>query len=348
MKGKPIKWLKRNVKATAFNVRSCAATIVRSLDPYASKAFSRSLLVMHAHYYPNSKIEGNASEVIRRNLQWLKTHCNVVPLSDGLRCLDRGMTLPSRAVALVVDDATSGFADLGLPVLAETGIPYSLAVIPGFVESGSRDYQMARLMNIGGHRFQASGITLLEKARNWFRLKESERERFDLNTLFSRARDLSDGSLSELLDHLEAPHHNMMNWKQLMRLTETTQAKLVSHTMSHPHLRYANGAWLEWETSGAKRAIEIITGEQVDVFVYPYGYPKDAGDLVVNAVRQTGYRYGLLTRKGITVGNTCRYRIPRVDAEVPEDRFRQHASTAGWAVLCGTGPVEGDPIQRAR
>lgn len=345
MKKKLIKRLKRDVKATTFKVRAGTAMIVRSLDPYASQAFSRSLLVMHAHYYPNPKIEGNDVEVIRQNLQWLKENCNVVPLSEGLRCLERGMTLPKRAVSMVVDDATAGFADQGLPLLAEAGIPYSLAVIPGFVDSGTRDYKMARLMHMGGHHFRAKGRTVLKKAKEWFRLKDEKEEGVDLNTLFVRARELSDASLSELLNLLQVPHHNMMNWKQLRRLTGTGQVELVSHTMSHPHLRHANEDWLEWETLGAKRALEGATGEPVDVFVYPYGHRKDANRKVVNALQRAGYEYGLLTRKGITTGKTCRFRIPRVNAEVPETVFRKHASTAGWAILYGSRPADENPIE---
>jgi len=81
-------------------------------EPLVSAWGTNRLIVLFAHLYPDSS--GNFNQnIIRKNLQYRAQECNVLPLREAMKRLDRNQELPPRAVAILVDDATKAFEQKG-------------------------------------------------------------------------------------------------------------------------------------------------------------------------------------------------------------------------------------------
>ncbi len=127
--------------ATPFFV--LAETLVSALG-------ANRLIVLYAHLYPDQY--GNINQdLIKKNLQYLVQACNVLPLREAMDRLEKNQALPRRAIAILVDDATKAFGQVGRKLLKEVELPYTLAIIPGLIENSGKENQIARLMRLAGH-----------------------------------------------------------------------------------------------------------------------------------------------------------------------------------------------------
>ena len=75
---------------------------------------------------------------LARQLAFLGRRCNVVPLTDALRALDRDDPLPPRAVALTFDDGYRDQLELAAPMLARLGLPATFFLVPGLLDGTAR------------------------------------------------------------------------------------------------------------------------------------------------------------------------------------------------------------------
>lgn len=78
-------------------------------------------------------------DVFRAQMQWLRTHADVLSLDAALCALSDGTAMSGRPqVVLTFDDGTTDFTDIAVPVLVEHGLPATLFVATAFVEEGRR------------------------------------------------------------------------------------------------------------------------------------------------------------------------------------------------------------------
>jgi len=238
-------------------------------------------------------------------------------------------------VAIIVDDATQVFFQVGRKLLSDAGLPYTLAVIPGLIKSKGKEHLLSRLMRIAGHSYWLSNQEMLERALAWFGATEYQ-ETASFETVFSKASKF----LTRLLVHVRALDHDFMTWEELKELKSQGEVHFASHTMSHPQMRFASGAWLDWELSRSKAMLEKNLGVTVNTLVFPYGNPKNLTLEVRQALDRYGYKNSFFTEKGAVGPDTMRYSMPRLPLEDESWRLRIHSCPAVCSILY-PGPRHG-------
>jgi peptidoglycan/xylan/chitin deacetylase (PgdA/CDA1 family) len=269
---------------------------------------------------------------IMHDLNYLKNECHVLPLPEALDHMFTGVRLPSRAAAIIIDDATSSFYRTGREILSSINLPYTLAVIPGLIKSNKREHLLARLMRIAGHEYWLPAQEMLERALEWLGESENTGEAA-FETVFIRASELDDSKLIGLLDHLRALDHDFMTWEELKQVQSQDKVHFASHTMSHPQLRFVSGKWLDWEFERSRQLLEQNLGIKVNSLVVPYGHPKHFTAEVQLALNKAGFEYMFFTEKGIVGPATQHYRMPRMPLEDESWRLRIHSCPAVSSIL---------------
>ncbi|MGM0375045.1 MAG: polysaccharide deacetylase family protein, partial [Chloroflexota bacterium] len=315
-------------------VREELAPFLVGLEPLLATFFPNRLVVLYAHLYPDK--DGHFDrEGIQDTLQYLADECRVLPLPEALKRLEEGKGLPRRAVAIIVDDATQKFFQFGHGLLSASGLPYTLAVVPGLIQGGGKEHLLARLMRIAGHPYWLPNQEMLERVLAWFG-DEDSRERASFDTVFSKASALAEDALGELLEHIRALDHQFMTWEELKEVQTRDEVHFASHSMSHPQMRFAIRGWLEWELARSKALLEENLEVGVQSFVVPYGHPRQLTPAVSQALVKSGYRYAFLTRKGTVGTGTMRYTMPRLALEDEPWRLRVHTCPAVCSLIYPT------------
>ena len=109
------------------------------------------MIILVYHYFTeesDDRLACSASE-LEQQVDYLRRHCAVVPLLEGLRAIERGEPLAPRAVAITVDDCDSSFYELGWPVFRKYNLPLFCNVITG---SFGRTLDMGRRLNLMDRR----------------------------------------------------------------------------------------------------------------------------------------------------------------------------------------------------
>jgi len=292
---------------------------------------TKRLIVLFAHIYPDRSGNFNQS-LIRKNLQYLVRECNVLPLREAMKRLDRNQELPRRAVAILVDDATKDFGQQGRNLLAEVGLPYTLALIPGLIQDSGKENQIARLMRLAGHEYWLPNQEMVRKALDWFGPPIDEgADSFEC--LFEKARQLEEDQFEDLLLHVRAQNDHFMSWEELKQLQAKDQVDFASHTMSHPHLKLATGTWLDWEIGRSKELIQSNLGVEVNSLVVPYGNPKHFTADLQGALVKHEYKYAFSTEKGSIGTQAFRHQLPRLNLEDEHWHLKLHTCPAVCSFL---------------
>ena len=302
------------------------APFLIQLEPLLSRIYSNRLVVFYAHLYPDRKDEYHP-ELFLRNLSYLNKKCNVLPLSQALESLKRDRQLPPRAVSVVVDDATRSFWETGKKLLDGIGLPYTLAVIPGLIPSNRRDHLLARLMRIGGHQYWLAHREMLNRITEWFG-EDNRDQTLTFEQVFQRASRLNKEELQELLGYVRAVDDQFMSWQEIRELTEAAPVEIASHTMSHPWLSLCSGEWLDWELGRSREIIQEELGRDIETLVVPYGNRSHLHSEVLDVMKENGYRYSFLTRRGTVSPESFNHGLPRMNFEVETWRFKLYTCPA--------------------
>ncbi len=300
-------------------------------EPLVSALGNNRLIVLFAHLYPDRSGNFNQNS-IRKNLKYLAQECNVLPLREAMKRLDKNQELPRRAVAILVDDATKAFGQQGRKLLKEVELPYTLALIPGLIQDSGRENKIARLMRLAGHKYWLPQQEMVRKALDWFGSPVDEGAD-SYECLFEKARQLEEDQFEDLLLHVRAQDDHFMSWEELKQLQVEDQVDFASHTMSHPHLKLATGTWLDWEIGRSKELIQSNLGVEVDSLVVPYGNPKHFTPGLQQSLIKHEYKYAFSTEKGSIGYQTWRNQLPRLNLEDEYWRLKLHTCPAVCSCL---------------
>jgi peptidoglycan/xylan/chitin deacetylase (PgdA/CDA1 family) len=312
-------------------VRKSLEPILVGIEPVAAYLIRNRVTVFFAHLYPDNGKELDRKKIFN-DLLYLREHCQVRSLPDVLGRLEIGEQLPRRAVTIIVDDATQSFNKYGRELLSDAGLPYTLAVIPGLIKSDDKEHLLARLMRIAGHPYWLPHEEMLQHVMDWFGESESG-SNTTFEAVFNKAFDLPKGDLLDLIDHVQALDHDFISWDDLRSIQDQDDVNFVSHTMSHPQLRFVTGAWLEWEFRRSKQLIESNLSEKVESLVVPYGHPKHLTPEVIKSLEDLAFKHMFFTEKGVVGPKTLGYRMPRMPLEDASWRVRIHSCPAISSVL---------------
>jgi peptidoglycan/xylan/chitin deacetylase (PgdA/CDA1 family) len=248
----------------------------------------------------------------RWQMQLLKDHFDVLPLSEAIRRLQDG-ALPKRAASITFDDGYADNVSVALPVLQRLGLPATFFIATGYLDGGRmwNDTIIEAVRRARGTELDLSWLGL----GSWVVTTE---QRYEASaTLISRLKHLPhqerENRAAAIADAIgtELPQDLMMRSEQVAMLTSAGM-EIGAHTVSHPVLRSLSTEQAQQEIGSGRQRLSEITGKPVELFAYPHGRPgRDYDAQHVRIVRELGFLGAVSTAWGAADRFYDRFQLPR-------------------------------------
>ena len=269
------------------------------------------------------------------HLRFLRRRRQVVPLAAIVAAVKAGAEPDRGWVALTFDDALRCQTGLAAEILADHGMPWSLAVPAGLVDRGRSvwTYELAFLLL---NCWERATLRLPgDGDRVW--PTDSLRARIDtlkaLKELLMGGRSPADRQVS--LDALicefgeaafrerfeQEGTYAIATWAGLRRLADAG-VEMLSHGMDHAqHTVLLSDEELRRDLTCSRARITEMVRSVPAGYALPGGL---GGERSSRAVAAAGYEFCLTTRTGRVCAPAPLFALPRIDAEYPLSVLRWH------------------------
>lgn len=254
------------------------------------------LVLLYHNVVPDHyEVRGEESLHVRiadfvEQMEWLARECRVVSLDQALA---QPRSDPEPRVAITFDDAYRGAVDLGIPHLTSRGIPCTLFVAPGILDSvGMWWDRYARVLDHS----------------------DGDRSFRDRALQDTAADDPSVDALAQGMSVASSPvgpYEGIVGENDILTLAESNQVTLAPHSWSHRNLSTASEAELDEELSRPRGWFQERNVHAVPWMAYPYGL---TSRITIQRAQDTGYEGGLLAAGGWmrTSDRPSKFEIPRL------------------------------------
>ncbi|BCL83386.1 polysaccharide deacetylase family protein [Ktedonobacteria bacterium brp13] len=224
-------------------------------------------------------------------------------------------------------------------------VPMTVYLIPGYLESGQRFWwfegesmgHRARVRQaiLDGRSFNLTNdegrSAVAQLIDDRVRFAKSVAKREDFLAQASALLDLSPDADERDHDGERLP----MRWEHVLEMDAEGWVSFGAHTMHHPILSYITDvAEMRREVSQCKEVLEQRLGHPVRSFAYPLGQAQHIDAVVIQAVKDAGYRWALTTTYGVNTPETDPYRLKRVEADIDQHWLVVAAGAAGlWGFV---------------
>lgn len=257
-----------------------------------------------------------------------------VSLDELVDALVRGQDLKNRFV-LTFDDGYSNLYDYAYPLLRKMGIPFSVFVTTGMVDSDTvlwndllefAVFSTAKALLPGGLIKENLSLDSYEERREAIiRLKALLKRRN-----LEEARDEVTRLCEALGVGTDAPELRRVAFLSTDRIREMSGGGVVfgGHSVTHPILSRETQERVHEEVAGCKTRLESIIGKPVTSFAYPNGQAGDFNEMVKDEVRKAGYLAAFTGIRGFARPGGDAFEIKRllVDCRWTYEEFETRAS----------------------
>ena len=258
-------------------------------------------------------------------------------LAELVEGLDR-RRLPERAVAVTFDDGYADNLDVAAPILLEHGIPATLFVATGLVDSGGPPWwdELASLLlepeplpptltlsSCNGSSWRIPSLRANEvrpaanapqpwEAEPGTRLRAFYEVWLALRALDSPTREAALGEIAGWADTPRPSGRVLMTWEELRELAALRGLGVGAHSLTHPDLANCSAEDARAEIAGGADRLRARLGAEVEQFSYPYGtWTRSVAQLVAGL----GFRAAYTTEGNAISWSSSPYTLPRVPAE---------------------------------
>lgn len=283
----------------------------------------------YAHEEPGMIVEPVTLEM---QLSWLKQQFTLVSLSDWLKRLKKGLSLPEKACVITFDDGWIDNYYYALPILRRLQVPATLFAVADMIGTNNTFWpnRLQRLLRFPMEQRQECKFIW---SLNSNELLNPEKMAWIIDDL----KQYSDDFLLEKIEeaeHLmgvsEPSQPSLMNWEQLIEFANTEGCEVGSHTCTHFRLR--NGiekSTLEREVISSKLKLQQRLEKQIETFCFPNG------DFCSESLAMVASHYegAVTTVRGVNNASieNC-YRLTRIPIHqhISDTPRRFKARLSGW------------------
>lgn len=261
----------------------------------------------------------HGAELYRRQLDYVRTHFNVLPLEEALDRLAAG-TLPPRALAITFDDGTRNLATHAVPALRELNLPAAVFLATGPIGTGATLWPDRLWLAIA--RSDAAEVDLAALGLGMRSLDGSAKRGAVYVAAVEGLKNLADAERIAVLDEVlgalgyrddtDPGPFRMLSWDEARTMAADPLVTLYPHTVTHPILARCGDDKLEQEIADSCAALERETGVAPTIFAYPNGRPQDFDARARDALRRRGVRWALSTVPGLADRHCDPLALPRL------------------------------------
>ena len=241
----------------------------------------------------------------RRQVEYISRNFSIVPLSTAIEMLKQG-AVDKPTVVVTFDDGYQNNFDVAFPVLKEHGVPATIFLTTGFVDSSDtiwfchiiRALSCTRKQSM---RWEGADLDLSEprgraaaSARLQASLKEhSPAEVISLVRRICEELDVNPGTSFEP----ESPFR-ILSTGSIRTMVQSGLVEFGAHTETHPILSLLPPEDQSREISGSVEAVERLTGEPCRFFAYPNGRAQDYDSKTLELLQKRGILAAVTTTSG--------------------------------------------------
>ena len=274
-----------------------------------------SILVYHrVHRRPDPLFPGEVdADRFERQMQWIGSVFNVLPLDDGLKRLSAD-ALPPLPACITFDDGYADNLEVAVPILQRQGLTATFFISAGFIDGG-RMWNDTIIESV--RATSENELDLTQLGLGILPMATLADRRAAIHNLVSdqkyRARAERADRCAAIAEAAKValPTDLMLRTDQIVELHRLGMG-IGAHTMTHPILASLPHEEAKREVSESRDVLERIVGERIALFAYPNGKPfTDYGAPHVEMVRTLGFDAALSTAWGVATKTTDRYQLPR-------------------------------------
>jgi len=251
-----------------------------------------------------------------QQMSYLRRHYRVISLAQMAEEL---VDPPAggQSVVITFDDGYAGTYFGAFPVLKEYGIPATVYLTAGSIETGEAPWYDRIFL-----QFQQAGPRLMLRldVDKQFQLTDFASRVEAATTVVMYLRTLQDNDRRcwcESLDRItplisrSEMQGAMMNWDQVREM-QAAGISFGCHTMTHPVLSRLDPDAMRTEIVESRRLIENRLDTHVWDFAFPFGKPKDCGSIGASTLKDLGLKTGMTTIVGVNQPGADLFRLRRM------------------------------------
>lgn len=299
--------------------------------------FSNKGIILMYHWINNSLENGchttwekNRVGYFEAQMKYIKEKMNPVSVSDLVKYISAGKTIPKKAIAVTFDDGYEDNYTNAYPILKRHGIPATIFVTAGYVGVENNfwwDRVEELIKNSSVHFLDLKILSDLaegEKLRfsGIINLKETKMKKASVIRIVELIKTLNESGIQCAIKRLEEnlrvkdvniKKRKILTWSQVKEMANDG-IEIGSHTVNHPNLGKISQEEVEREISESKELIEEKICKPVHGFAIPYGlegfYNKD----VIEIIKRSNYQYSCSAKVGCADINSDIYELKRISA----------------------------------
>jgi len=235
----------------------------------------------------------------RAQMQYLKDHRRVIPLSGMIGLINRGVRIDDDFVAITFDDGYADNFTIAYPILHELELPVTIFVVTAMVGSTEEFYwdQLEQLFPVHDFRFAKMYIDACIECRSF----DKERRKIAMNSTITLS----------LKDIKSRPDRAILTAEQIKSMFDTGLINFGSHTINHLMLSVPEVDY-ETEIQESKDYLDNLLNTETILFSYPYGGPESFNQKNREALVCFGYLGAVTTIPGSITPGVDRFALPRL------------------------------------
>ncbi|MGD8629027.1 MAG: polysaccharide deacetylase family protein, partial [bacterium] len=212
---------------------------------------------------------------------------------------------PRKGIVLSFDDGYSNAYTLALPLLRRMGVPFSVFVTTGYVDTGRVLWNDLLEFAIFSTREKVLPAGVLERdlpletpadrGRAVMALKP-ELKRLPLEEAAGKVRTICE----KIQVDRDSPELELVRFLTSDQISDMAGqgVELGGHTVTHPILSRETRERVRSEVTDCKARLESMTGRHIRCFAYPNGQRGDFNEMVKQEVIQAGYEAAFTAIRG--------------------------------------------------
>ncbi|HVF90759.1 MAG TPA: polysaccharide deacetylase family protein, partial [Blastocatellia bacterium] len=273
--------------------------------PFRRANRDKALIITYHRFSERDAEAATSARAFSEQLEYLRAHYTIMPLSEMARAMSEGSPLPRASVAITIDDGYRDAREIAFPLLRKYGAPATLFVVTDFVDGRTwlwTDKSRFLTFNAPSGAFEVTvagrALTLKLNGRA-SRFLAADRVNSALKALPDDAKqeaiDLVAGQLGVEPPASPPEEFAPITWDEAREM-DGAGVEIGSHTVTHPILTRVAGDRLSFELRQSRARLEAMLGRQVGLFCYPNG---DFNSDVRAEVERAGYLAAVTTEAGL-------------------------------------------------
>lgn len=305
--------------------------------PFAVLLYHR-ISALRDPYFP-----GVGVDVFAAQMSYIAKNFNVVPLSQLIKDVERGVGVQRRTLAITFDDGYRDNFLYACPVLKEHQLPATVFVATGYTDTSRMMWNDRIAAVIKSTDRSIIHVEFPEGAES-FSLDSDRAKLASLAKLLEKLKTLSDSNKNSVVESLvrhlgratKTSDRSMLCWGELREMARSGW-EIGSHSVEHRILSKVPVKEMHAEVTDSKKTLEEYLQVPIDLFAYPNGKEEDFGQVVKEAVQSAGYRAALTTLHGLNQEGFDLYKMRRISPW--EERLPYFALRLEWMFWNSGGDV---------